>query len=242
MSQSMSLYQAVSLPMPSSKKPLISAQELCYQVDNKKLLDNVSFELYAGDKVVLLGRSGSGKSLLLKALADLLPLADGGAVSVRGVPMRKIAPTDYRSWVSLIHQAPMLIDDTVAANLALPMSFAHHCGCTFDRQWHIERLAQLGKHSDFMDKQAKDLSGGERQIVSFLRTLQLDPRILLIDEATSALDSDSATALIDLVLEWHDDQHDHDKALIWVTHTVEQSTMLDATVWQMDQGRLTTTI
>ncbi|WP_080945973.1 ABC transporter ATP-binding protein [Moraxella bovoculi] len=230
--------------MPSI--PLLIADSLCYQDGQKLLLNQVSFTLMAGQKVVLLGRSGSGKSLLLQALADLLPLQTGeiylndpfGGLAHHNSPVSiaNLPPRLYRSQVALIHQTPSLTDGTVLDNLMLPFGFKHHQGKVFDKNWHIARLAMLDKGVDFLGQSVHKLSGGERQLVNFLRSLQFDPKIVLFDEITSALDTKTAQMLMQLVLDWHG----NDKAMIWVTHTPDEARHLSAEVWHMDGGVLST--
>lgn len=217
-------------------QPLLLVAHLAYHAQGKQLLHDVSFELYHGQKVMLIGRSGSGKSLLLQALADILPLEHtmSDAIKLENLPIGQIPPQQYRAKVALFHQTPSLIDGTVLDNLALPFTFKHHQQNSFDKNWHLDKLHKLGKSDDFLGQSIEHLSGGERQIVSFLRTLQLNPTIALFDEVTSALDDKTADDLMRLVLEWHDDA----KAFIWVTHNPSEQQKLKAKVWSMNEGIL----
>lgn len=220
--------------------PLLTATALSYHTPDRTLLDNVSFALHHGQKVALVGRSGSGKSVLLQALADLLPLdsaiTDRIMLNKNGklTPLSQIPPPDYRSAVALFHQTPSLSDGTVLDNLTAPFGFKYHQNKKIDKNWHLQKLATLGKHDNFIDQSIHELSGGERQIVSFLRTLQFNPTVALFDETTSALDDETAHLLMRLVLDWHDDT----KALIWVTHTPNEQQALGADLWRMENGVL----
>lgn len=222
--------------------PLLTATALSCHTPDRTLLDNVSFALHHGQRVALVGRSGSGKSVLLQALADLLPLdsaiTDRIMLNKNGklTPLSQIPPPDYRSAVALFHQTPSLSDGTVLDNLATPFGFKYHQNKKFDKSWHLQKLTTLGKHDNFINQSIHELSGGERQIVSFLRTLQFNPTVALFDETTSALDDETALLLMRLVLDWHDDT----KALIWVTHTPSEQQALGADLWRMDNGVLTT--
>lgn len=214
----------------------LTATALSYHSQNRLLLDKISLTLNAGQKVVLTGRSGSGKSLLLQALNDLLPLSDEqlNKIMLNNKAILHYPPTHYRAKVILFHQTPNLIDGTVLDNLQLPFSFRHHQNSQFNQQWHLEKLKYLGKTESFLYQSITDLSGGERQIVAFLQSLQLNPSIALFDEITAALDDETAACLMDLVLEWHDDN----KAFIWITHNPSEQEKLKATIWQMENGRL----
>lgn len=220
--------------------PLLIATALSYHTLDRALLDNISFTLHHGQKVALVGRSGSGKSVLLQALADLLPLdntiTDKIMLNKNGklTPLSQMPQLEYRSAVALFHQTPSLSDGTVLDNLTAPFGFKYHQNQKFDKAWHLQQLSTLGKHDNFINQSIHELSGGERQIVSFLRTLQFNPTVALFDETTSALDDETANLLIKLVLNWHDEH----KALIWVTHTPSEQQALGADLWRMDNGML----
>lgn len=219
---------------------LLSVNRLSYHAADRTLLDEVTFDLNFGQKVALVGRLGSGKSVLLQALSDLLPLNDAITNRImlnkngKLTPLSQISSPDYRSAVALFHQTPSLSDGTVLDNLTAPFGFKYHQNKTFDKDWHLQKLTILGKHDNFINQPIHELSGGERQIVSFLRTLQFNPTIALFDETTSALDDKTANLLIRLVLDWHDDH----KALIWVTHTPSEQQALGANLWRMENGVL----
>lgn len=212
---------------------LLSAHNLSYHHGDMLLLNDVDISLYGGDKIVLLGRSGSGKSLLLQALGDLLTL-DKGGITLQSIPLIEIAPAVYRSQVSLFHQSPQFFDGTVLQNLQAPFDFKYYQAKQFDIDWHIAKLSHFGRSAQFLQQSVHKLSGGERQIVGFLCSLQLNPMVALFDEVTSALDGETADALIQLVCEWHDET----KALLWVTHTPNEQLQLGAKVWQMHNGQL----
>lgn len=216
--------------------PLLTATDLTYHAQDRVLLNHITLTLNHGQKVALVGRSGSGKSLLLQALADLLPITGDIKLNINGTltPLTQIPPADYRFMVALFHQSPQLTDGTVLDNLKAPFAFSYHRHRRFDADWHLDKLSKLGKPDTFLSQPVQKLSGGERQIVSFLRTLQFNPTIALFDESTAALDHDSAHQLIQLALDWHDSS----KAFIWVTHSPNQAHQLHAKLWQMNQGVL----
>ncbi|OOR90118.1 hypothetical protein B0181_05280 [Moraxella caviae] len=202
------------------------------------LLKGVSGKLLANDKIALTGRSGSGKSLLLSALADLLAL-DSGQISYNDTPIEQIMPAKYRAQVALLTQSPAMIDGTVLDNLALPFTFRHHKARTLNMDWHKDKLAGFGKSPEFLHTSADTLSGGEKQIVNFLRTLQLNPSVLLLDEPTAALDPQTREVLTQMVLDWHTQNADKGAAFIWITHTPEQIGRLNEQEWVMADGQMT---
>lgn len=205
--------------------------------DKRVLLDDVTGALHSGEQVVLMGASGSGKSLLLSALAGQLPLVHGqiSLCTDAGVlEQASTSPPQWRDKVALVTQTPVMMDGTVLDNLQLPFSFGHHKSKQFDEHQQIAWLSQFGKSADFIHQDITRLSGGERQIVHFLRTLQLHPTVLLLDEPTAALDTVSAGVLMSLVQAWHNEK----RAYLWISHRSDEVDALGAVPWQMTAGRL----
>lgn len=218
---------------------ILSFRLLNLTLGDKTFFQNAKAQIYAGDTIALIGQSGSGKSLLLQILADLLPADTGTVIEYCGQNIHQIPPNIYRQHVTLINQEISLIPETVLDNLKFPFSFACHQDKHFCDEFHLNALRFLGKSADFLDKKVTVLSGGEKQIVNLLRTLQFSPDILLCDEITSALDPKTANLVLKLILNWQKDN----KALIWITHTPEQIRQfadMDAKLWQIDNGQLLT--
>ncbi len=220
--------------------PLLSFNHISITDDGAQgarvLLDDVSGVLYGGNKVVLTGASGAGKSVLLSALAGQIPLTQGQVLlntqTVQNQAM--IPPQVWRHQVALLTQTPVMMDGMVLDNLKLPYRFSHHKNQHFDEHQHLAWLSRFGKSADFIHQDITKLSGGERQIVHFLRMLQLKPTVLLLDEPTAALDTVSAGVLMTLVHEWLDAH----RAYIWISHRTDEVDMLGAISWQMTTGRL----
>jgi putative ABC transport system ATP-binding protein len=185
------------------------------------LLHDVSLALGGGERLALLGPSGAGKTLLLRALALLDPLGEG-VVLWRGLPVADGEVPAFRGRVVYLHQRPALFEGDVEFNLRLPYALASHRARSFDRARVLGLLAELGRDESFLGKSQRDLSGGEAQIAALLRAVQLDPAVLLLDEPTAALDPASAAAIEKLVACWLDERPG-DRALVWVSHDPAQA-------------------
>ncbi|KVO17218.1 ABC transporter ATP-binding protein [Burkholderia ubonensis] len=202
----------------------------------KILLAPTDFSLPAGARVAITGPSGSGKSVLLRALALLDPL-DGGRVLWRGRLIRRSAIPRYRRSVAYLRQRPAQTDGTVESQLRYPYSLAVYRDLTFDRARAEQLAARAGRGADFLDKRASELSGGEAQIAALLRVLQLDPDVLLLDEPTSALDPDSTRAIEALVGAWFDAAPDA-RAYLWISHDPAQAARIGTLRVTMQAGVL----
>ncbi|WP_306714105.1 ABC transporter ATP-binding protein [Burkholderia dolosa] len=217
---------------------LIDAQQIARRdaSSGKTLLAPTDFSVAAGSRIAITGPSGSGKSVLLRALALLDPL-DGGRILWRGQRIRRSAIPRYRRSVAYVRQRPAQMDGTVEAQLRYPYSLAVYRDVAFDRARAETLAARARRGTDFLDKRASELSGGEAQIAALLRVLQLDPDVLLLDEPTSALDPESTRAIEALVDAWFDAAPDA-RAYMWISHDPEQAARISTTRFVMQAGVL----
>jgi putative ABC transport system ATP-binding protein len=179
------------------------------------LLHATDFELDRGQRAVVTGPSGSGKSVFLRALALLDP-SDEGSIRWRGAAIPRAAIPAYRRRVAYIAQRPAMLDGTVEDNLRYPFSLRAYRDVRFDRAAAARFAKEAGRDADFLDKRASDLSGGEAQVMALIRVLQLAPDVLLLDEPTASLDPASALHIETLVAAWFDAAPE--RASIWVSH------------------------
>ncbi len=183
---------------------LLSFYDLSYHIDDKPLLSAASGEILSGDRIVLAGQSGSGKSVLLSLLGAQSP-ATTGEIQLHAKTLAGYSAPAYRAQVCWLTQTPILASGSVLDNLSLPFEFEyykHSTQLTFDKDWHLACLAFLGKSAEFLDADSAQLSGGEKQIVHLLRSLQLNPSVLLLDEPTAALDAQTGARVIRLLDAW----------------------------------------
>jgi putative ABC transport system ATP-binding protein len=200
------------------------------------LLRGICCELRPGDRLAVIGPSGAGKTLLLRALALLDPL-DEGVIQWRGQDISGQVVPSYRREVTYLHQRPALFEGSVEANLRHPFSLKINRDRSFDRERLLHLLDSLGRGPSFLAQASRDLSEGESQIVALLRTLQLEPTVLLLDEPTASLDEGTALAIEELVDHWLSEAPS-ERALLWVSHDQDQAHRIAHRRLRMMSGRL----
>jgi len=184
------------------------------------LYRGLSLNVAPGDRWAVTGPIGSGKTLLLRALALLDPV-DEGAILWKNAPVPDEDVPAFRRQVAFLHQRPVLLEGTVEENLRDPLTFRQNRDVRFHREETLRRLSDLGLDAAFLDRRHHELSGGEAQIVALLRALQLEPAVLLLDEPTGALDTDSTAVIEKMVADWQ--QRDGEqRATVWVSHDSRQ--------------------
>jgi ATP-binding cassette subfamily B protein len=201
---------------------------------NRPVLDGVSFQLEPGMSLGLVGRSGSGKSSLLRCLSGLI-MPTSGRILYDGVDLRELRWSELRRRIGYVLQQPYLFDDTIAYNIAL--------GETEPDWGKIYRAAEIADAAEFIQSlplgyltkvgdSGIRLSGGQAQRVAIARALYHEPPVLLFDEATSALDTESERTVKENL-----DRVMTDRTTVIVAHRL--STVRDADViGVLDHGQL----
>jgi len=166
-------------------------------------LDDVSLELAPGEFCLLAGRSGHGKSTLLRAACGLVPHFDGGrfagGVTLAGLDTREHGPADLGAYVGVLFQDPetQLVMSSVRAELALALESRGNGAAAVARG--VEEVALALGIDSLLDRPTHDLSGGEKQRVALGAALAGRPRMVLLDEPTSQLDPVAGDELIGLL-------------------------------------------
>ncbi|WP_159990395.1 ABC transporter ATP-binding protein [Pelistega ratti] len=190
--------------------------------------------IYPNDRILLDGASGAGKSVFLRTLAFLDQMQEG-VIYFKNEAITPKNVTYYRSQVAYVHQQAILFEGTVEENIHLPWQLKIHQGKVFDQSLLMTYLSCLEKPADFLKKSSKTLSGGEQQICHLLRTLMLNPSVLLLDEPTSALDAEAVILVENLLNHWCH----QDKAWVWVSHDQGQKQRVGQQQWRIDQATIT---
>ncbi|MEM8545236.1 MAG: ATP-binding cassette domain-containing protein [Cyanobacteria bacterium P01_H01_bin.119] len=199
--------------------PILSIANIGRRLQDSWIWQDISFKLFANDRLAIVGPSGAGKSLLLRALAGLDPI-QSGEISFQEKSLSSLTMPDFRSQVTYLHQKSALLEGTVESNLQQIYRLAVHRNKTYDRSQILEYLEVLGRSEPFLERSTEQLSGGEQQIVACLRSLQLSPTVLLLDEPTASLDNAATQQLEALITQWQ--QSDPNRAYIWTSHDPTQ--------------------
>lgn len=231
-------------PFPKADAPLGVRQEIrlqdihyTYPQAEKPVLQGLSLTVPARTTVGIVGGTGAGKTTSVDIILGLLT-PDRGVLSVDGQPVTEARMRAWQDSIGYVPQAIYLVDDTVAANIAL--------GIPPEKidMAAVERAARVANLHDFvvteMDQGYQShvgergvrLSGGQRQRIGIARALYHDPDVLILDEATSALDNLTERAVMEAV-------HNlgHEKTIIMIAHRL--STVKDCdTIFLLEKGRL----
>lgn len=201
-------------PQATSDAPLLRLRGLY-----SERLAPVSLDLAVGECAAVVGASGSGKSLLLRQIADLDP--GHGEAELDGRRRSAMRGFEWRRLVVYCQAEAGWWEDHVSAHFA-------------DRSRAIAIMDRLGLAESKLDALVHELSTGERQRMGLVRSLMQNPRVLLLDEPTAALDQ-AATALVEAellrVLA-------AGNGILLVTHSAEQAARLARRSWRMAQGRM----
>lgn len=217
--------------------PLLEALEIGRSSPNGSwLLRHVSLCLRAGDRWAVRGATGSGKTLLLRALA-LLDSIDEGQILWQGSEVDDDDVPAYRQNVVYLHQMPVLTEGSVESNLSLPLNFRQQPADVAPLERSVGLLELLGRDRAFLRKPSRDLSGGESQIVALLRAMRLNPTILLLDEPTAALDVQATKSIETLIGCWLQDSVG-ERATVWVSHDDEQIERIADKILTLRGGRI----
>jgi peptide/nickel transport system ATP-binding protein len=197
-------------------------------------VDDVNVRVVEGEAFGLVGESGSGKSTVLRAIAGLIPHAEGN-VSLGGKVMPRVRDKATRKMAQMVFQDPygsLHPNQTVDQTLSMPIAI-HKLG-NADRRV-ASALAEVGLGREHRFRYPHQLSGGQRQRVAIARALILEPRILLLDEPTSALDVSVQAEILNLLARL---RRDHGLTVLMVSHDLAVIAHLCERIGVMSHGSL----
>jgi subfamily B ATP-binding cassette protein MsbA len=175
----------------------IEFENVWFDYGDAPVLQDIDFEVKAGEVIAIVGPSGAGKTTLVNLLPRLYDVSSG-TIRMDGHDLREVTLDSLRSQIGLVSQEIILFDDTVAGNIAY--------GATGSPQEEIENAAIAAYAHDFISllpqgyetpigERGHRLSGGQRQRIALARAILRNPAILILDEATSELDAESEIAI-----------------------------------------------
>lgn len=223
--------------MNSEQHPVIVIQDLRKTFGNQKVLNGISFQVAQGETVAVIGRSGGGKSVLLKLLIRL-QTPDSGSIRVADKEMTKVDEkqlTEVRKKIGFLFQQVALYDSlTVEENVAFPLSRHSEMSVAEQRQRVRELLGEVGMDQD-REKLPSQISGGMQKRVGLARALVLDPKILLFDEPTAGLDPITSTEIGKLIVEL---KQKRKISAVVVTHDVHGAKAYSDRMVLLDKGSI----
>lgn len=158
--------------------------------DGEPVLNGISLEIRAGEKIALVGASGGGKSTMVQVILGLYPPSQG-QIYINHVPVTEIGLSTVRENIATVLQQPTLFNDSIRNNLTMGLDLPEH------KLWQALEIAQLkdtiqeqpDKLDAIVGRNGIRLSGGQRQRLAIARMILTEPRVVILDEATSALDT-----------------------------------------------------
>lgn len=187
----------------TTTNPIIEIKGLCKSFDDNDVLKGIDLTINKGENVVVLGKSGSGKSVLIKCIVGLID-ADEGTIQVFDNDMRALSHkelNEVRLKTGFLFQNAALYDSmTVRENLDFHLSRGLNDLSVDERNEQIEKALDDVGLLDAIDKMPSELSGGMRKRVGLARSLILKPEIMLYDEPTTGLDTVTSREISELIL------------------------------------------
>ncbi|GJM39394.1 MAG: hypothetical protein DHS20C19_27610 [Acidimicrobiales bacterium] len=193
-------------------------------------LDSVDLEIPATGITVLAGESGSGKSTLLRLL-NRLDVPDRGSVTWQGEDLDEVDVLLHRRQVGMVFQAPAVAPGSVLDNLRIG-------AIDLDEETAGDLLQLVHLDPSYLDREAGELSGGEKQRVCLARTLATGPEVILADEPTSSLDPEATEVIEHLARRLAAPDSPMPVGWVWVSHDPSQIERLADRVVRMRAGRV----
>ncbi len=200
-------------------EPILRIKDLKKTFGDNHVLNGFSLELFEGENLVLMGKSGSGKSVMIKCLVGLLQ-PDEGCIEIKGKDITKLKQkefNDLRTELGFLFQGSALYDSmTVRENLEFPMRKQKK---TDEESYKLvlEALENVGL-TEAIDLMPEELSGGMKRRIALARAIILSPKIIIYDEPTTGLDPITAKEIIELM---RNIQQNYKTSSLIITHDVD---------------------
>ena len=209
---------------------ILDINDLKKSLEGNPVLKSIDLDIRLGEVMGLLGPSGSGKSTLLRCLNRIIE-ADSGDIFYKEKDLKEYPPNELRKEVVLVPQESVMFSGTVFDNVAYGPSIEGDV----NREHILNCIRDAGLSSDFEQRQAEKLSGGEKRRVALARALALKPEVLLLDEPTSGVDPKKKEEVERSILNFSDKR---DLTVIWVTHDLDQAKRVSTRIANLRDGRI----
>ena len=213
-------------------------------INGKPIVDDVDLDIAYGERVGLVGSSGSGKSMIARAMMGLLPATAQvtGSVELGGTQVigaSDAAVADLRGrYVGMVFQNPSAALNpvmTVAQQVGLPLYLHYDLSLTERSERVTAMLAKVGLGEDVLAKYPHELSGGQRQRVGIATALVTSPRLIIADEPTTALDSITQRQIVDLLTSLVDESG---ASMLFITHDFAVLNRATTRCYVLENGRI----
>jgi len=216
---------------------VISIKGLKKSFGKKHVLTDINLEVHRGENVVVLGKSGEGKSVTIECIVGLL-VPDAGSLKVFGDEVTKMNDNELKALrmkIGFLFQSGALFDSmTVRENLEFPLTRILKMKDKREIDERVNEVLEGVGLTDAVDKLPSDLSGGMRKRIGLARTLIIKPEIMLYDEPTTGLDPITSREISELIL---DMQKKYKTTSIIITHDMECARITSDRVVIMDDGK-----
>lgn len=216
--------------------PVLEIKNLKISFNGKAVLSDASLTLNEGENLVVLGKSGTGKSVLIKCVVGLL-IPDSGTIKVFDKDMRSLSKKEFsemRQKIGFLFQNGALYDSmTIKQNLEFPLVRLKKDLSKQERESKIVTVLENIGLPDVLNKMPSELSGGQRKRVSLARTIIVDPLIMLYDEPTTGLDPVTSDEISQLI---NDIQKQLKTSSIIITHDLRCAQQTADRIMMLDEG------
>lgn len=220
----------------TQKEEVVRIRELKKAFGSKEVLSGINMDLFRGENLVVLGKSGQGKSVAIKCMVALLN-HDSGSLKIFGKEVNDLSEAELRELrikVGFLFQSGALYDSmTVEQNLEFPLTRVLKLTNKDEIRHRIEELLEGVGLLDAIDKMPSDLSGGMRKRVGLARTLIMKPEIMLYDEPTTGLDPITSREISQLILQM---QKKYQTSSVIITHDMACAKITADRVLVMNNG------
>jgi phospholipid/cholesterol/gamma-HCH transport system ATP-binding protein len=212
------LTQNTNNPVTDKQTAVVAISHLKKSFGTKEVLSDISMNLYKGENLVVLGKSGQGKSVAIKCIVGMLR-QDSGSLKVFNQEVKDLSEKEWKALrmkIGFLFQSGALYDSmTVEQNLEFPLTRVIKLKDKREIRQRIEEVLEGVGLLDAIDKMPSDLSGGMRKRIGLARTLILKPEIMLYDEPTTGLDPITSREISELILEM---QQKYQTSSVIITH------------------------